>query len=63
MGKPLSQFEVYPLPVASASTKSELKLELQPPHVRFTPNSFLNLGVFKSSGSLAMLAAIRRASY
>jgi hypothetical protein len=39
MGKPLSQFEVYPLPFASASTKSELKLELQPPHVRFTPNS------------------------
>jgi hypothetical protein len=39
MGKPLSQFEVYPFPFASASTKSELKLELQPPHVRFVPKA------------------------
>jgi hypothetical protein len=29
MGKPLSQFKLYPFPFASASTKSELKLELQ----------------------------------
>jgi hypothetical protein len=39
MGKPLSQSEVYPFPLPSASTKSEPKLELQPRHVRFTPKS------------------------
>jgi hypothetical protein len=55
MGKPLSQFKLYPFPFASASTKSELKLELQgmsalPPktdmtqtslHVRFVPEAIM----------------------
>jgi hypothetical protein len=36
MGKPLSQIKDYPFPIASASTKSELKSELKPRHIRFT---------------------------